>query len=73
MPEMSGLQLAERVREVRPDLPVLLMSGYIAGALPGANPTTVDLPLIRKPFTAATMLQSIHDVLAHHHDEPASA
>ena len=64
MPEMSGLQLAERVREIRPDLPVLLMSGYIAGSQPGAQVLTHDLPLIRKPFTAAAMLESLHDLLA---------
>jgi PAS domain S-box-containing protein len=66
MPEMSGLQLAERVREIRPDLPVLLMSGYIAGSQPGAQVLTHDLPLIRKPFTATAMLESLHDLLADH-------
>jgi PAS domain S-box-containing protein len=64
MPEMSGLQLAERVRDIRPDLPVLLMSGYIAGSVPGAHEIADDLPLIRKPFTTATLLQAVHDVLS---------
>jgi PAS domain S-box-containing protein len=66
MPEMSGLELAERIREVRPTLPVLLMSGYIAGSMPGAIVPTNDLPLIRKPFTAEAMLHSVYDLFARH-------
>ena len=30
MPGMSGLQLAEQVRKIRPELPVILTSGYIS-------------------------------------------
>jgi len=31
MPEMSGIELARRVRNIRSDIPVLLCSGYYAG------------------------------------------
>ena len=63
MPEMSGPQLVERVRDVRPALPALLMSGYTAGSLPGAQELGADLPLIRKPFDAATLLRHVRDLL----------
>jgi PAS domain S-box-containing protein len=63
MPEMSGPQLAARVHEVRPHLPVLLMSGYTAGSPLSHEPAT-DLPLVRKPFTAGALLQHLHDLLA---------
>jgi CheY-like chemotaxis protein len=33
MPEMTGSELAATVRRVRPDLPVVLMSGYVSAAL----------------------------------------
>jgi PAS domain S-box-containing protein len=64
MPEMSGPQLVERVRDVRPALPALLMSGYTAGSLPGAQELGANLPLIRKPFDAATLLRHVRDLLA---------
>ena len=63
MPDISGVQLAERVRASHHRLPVLLMSGYTAGSLPSAPNTATGLPLIRKPFDAATLLQHLHDTL----------
>ena len=64
MPDMSGPQLADRMRSVRPRVRVLLMSGYTAGALPGGTAGSDALPLIRKPFTSGTLLQHLKDVLA---------
>ena len=63
MPDMSGPQLAERTRHTRPQTPVLLMSGYTAGALPSGPAASGDLPLIRKPFNAETLLQHLQDAL----------
>jgi PAS domain S-box-containing protein len=64
MPEMSGPQLAERVRQLRPELPILLMSGYTAGSVPGGEEFARGLPLIRKPFGAAALVQKIQELLA---------
>jgi CheY-like chemotaxis protein len=63
MPDMSGPQLAVRIRDVRPQVPILLMSGYTAGALPGGPEACNGLPLIRKPFNPATLLQHLQDAL----------
>jgi PAS domain S-box-containing protein len=63
MPDMSGVQLADCIRADRHQLPVLLMSGYTAGSLPSAPNTATGLPLIRKPFDAATLLEHLHDTL----------
>jgi len=57
-----GPQLADRMRAARPQVPILLMSGYTAGALPGQS-ASGDLPLIRKPFNASTLLQYLQDAL----------
>jgi PAS domain S-box-containing protein len=64
MPGMSGTQLAAELRRVRPDLPVLLMSGYTSGTAPGGQELPPDAPLIRKPFAAATLLHELHQLLA---------
>ena len=46
MPQMTGLQLAKAARETRPDLPILLATGY--AELPsGAD---IDLPRVGKPY-----------------------
>jgi CheY-like chemotaxis protein len=52
MPGMSGVELAEKAQEMRPDLPVLLASGYseeVAGGSARAFET------LAKPYGAATL------------------
>jgi CheY-like chemotaxis protein len=46
MPRMTGMQLAKAVRELRPELPILLATGY-AELPPGSD---LDLPRIGKPY-----------------------
>ena len=58
MPAMNGLELAERVRAVRPGTKVLFMSGYIEDeCLPLAD------PLIQKPFTPEALAGKIRSIL----------
>ena len=49
MPGMTGAELAERVRELRPGLPIILATGGIG---PGQSPAEmrVQLPRLSKPF-----------------------
>jgi signal transduction histidine kinase len=63
MPDMSGVQLAQRIRDDRPQLPVLLMSGYTAGSVPRGPDAAPDLPLLRKPFDAQTLLQHLQGIV----------
>ncbi|MGV8831689.1 MAG: response regulator [Devosia sp.] len=46
MPGMSGLELATQARTLRPNLPILLVTGY--SELPGDAP--IDLPHLSKPY-----------------------
>jgi CheY-like chemotaxis protein len=62
MPGMSGKELAERVRECRPDVRVVYMSGYIDGGVPeGATP---DVEFVAKPFTRTELLTRLEAALA---------
>jgi two-component system cell cycle sensor histidine kinase/response regulator CckA len=48
MPGVSGVELAERLGETHPALPIVYMSGYTADHL--ENHGVRDLPLLHKPF-----------------------
>ncbi|MEQ8330005.1 MAG: ATP-binding protein [Longimicrobiales bacterium] len=63
MPGRSGVELAEDVRAVRPELPILFMSGYLEDridAIPGVDATR---DLILKPFRAKELLARVAEVL----------
>jgi hypothetical protein len=61
MPGMNGRAFAARLRETRPDLPVIFMSGF-TGEL--ANRETLDGdPLLVKPFSPASLVSRVRAVL----------
>jgi DNA-binding NtrC family response regulator len=63
MPEMSGLELREQLRSLRPDLPVLLMSGYSEEAIARlATEDSLGL-VVEKPFTAQGILEKVRSAL----------
>ena len=51
MPGMSGIELAARVNELWPLLPVLFVSGHLDEGSVGRNPMADDADLLAKPFT----------------------
>jgi PAS domain S-box-containing protein len=53
--KMDGLALARRLREIRPNLPVLLATGYSDAA---AN-VRGDFPILRKPYEIHQLSQAI--------------
>jgi PAS domain S-box-containing protein len=50
LPGLNGRQLAEIAREARPDLPVLFMTGYAAGAAQRSKFLGPHMEMISKPF-----------------------
>jgi CheY-like chemotaxis protein len=61
MPGMGGLRLAERLAKEKPDLPVILATGYsqeIAQSGSGGR------PVILKPYRLATLSQALADAMA---------
>jgi CheY-like chemotaxis protein len=55
MPGMTGLQLADALKAMRPDLPVILATGY-AELPPGADPALLRLA---KPFTQGELTTAL--------------
>lgn len=64
MPEMSGGELAERLRRALPGLPVVFMSGYSAGMLEGRLPPGERVTMLSKPFTAADLRAAVERALS---------
>jgi len=63
MPHMSGRELAERMKELRPDLPVLFMSGYTDDAMVHHGLLDEKLNFIQKPFDSAGVARKVREVL----------
>lgn len=60
MPGMSGVDVGEELKKLRPDLRVMLMSGGVNGNLLVLN---YGWTFIQKPFVPARIVQLIEDVL----------
>jgi two-component system, cell cycle sensor histidine kinase and response regulator CckA len=65
MPEMSGPELARRLREERPGLPVLYMSGYTDDVLDESELAHPSTGFIRKPFTNPGLIGAVADTLGY--------
>jgi hypothetical protein len=63
MPEVSGREVAERIRAQRPDLPVVFMSGYSQGVLSPRQGLDPGMTLLQKPFDEATLLACVDAAL----------
>jgi len=63
MPEMTGIELAEQVKKVHPQLPVILWSGYadLSGHESLVSGTIEHI--LHKPFTVQGLSQVIHKAL----------
>ncbi|HXQ28876.1 MAG TPA: PAS domain S-box protein [Gemmatimonadales bacterium] len=63
MPEMSGRTLAARLREARPGVRVLYMSGYTDDAVLRREIVESGAPYLQKPFSVEVLLRKVRDVL----------
>jgi signal transduction histidine kinase/CheY-like chemotaxis protein len=59
MPGMTGLQLAEEARRLRPDLPILLATGY--ADLPATS--DLELPRLSKPYQQRQLAEQISNLI----------
>jgi len=63
MPAMSGIELSEQLRELQPQVRVLLMSGYAGDLIQRYRLSTTEIMLIEKPFTRHNLLSKIRAAL----------
>ncbi len=63
MPKMSGRELTERIRPLRPDLRILYMSGYIDDAILRRDVLEDGAPFLQKPFTSEVLARKVREVL----------
>jgi DNA-binding NtrC family response regulator len=70
MPETLGTELVERIHLLRPDLPVIYMSGYSHEVLaPQALTENGNSAFIEKPFSAQALRATVRELL----DRPEGA
>jgi PAS domain S-box-containing protein len=69
MPDMTGLELVQRIRTLRPDLPVILCSGFSTAALEEAAHEAGVLAVLHKPLSQADLARALerafHPTSAH--------
>jgi PAS domain S-box-containing protein len=66
MPEMDGHELARRLEELRPDLPVVFLTGWgERDHRSDPAPATVRA-VLRKPFSPDSLVQAVEQVLGEH-------
>jgi two-component system, cell cycle sensor histidine kinase and response regulator CckA len=64
MPGGSGLDLAHTLRAERPELAVILMSGYTEEAVGGGRSVPPGVGFVEKPFTADSISRALADALS---------
>jgi CheY-like chemotaxis protein len=63
MPGMNGRELAQRVRELRPDIRVLYMSGHTEDSIAQSGLVEPGAPLLSKPFTQESLARKVRQAL----------
>lgn len=63
MPEMNGKELIERVRDLRPGLPVLFMSGYDRSSLATRKQPVLTEHFLQKPFDSSDLFAAVRKAI----------
>jgi PAS domain S-box-containing protein len=64
MPRLSGEETLQLLREIRPDVRVLFMSGYNRREVVSSLGTTEEIGFIQKPFTLDSLREQIQAMLS---------
>ncbi len=63
MPQMTGKALAERIRQQRPGIRVLYMSGYPEDVIAYQGTVAEGIDLVQKPFNEESLLRAVKRLL----------
>lgn len=63
MPKAGGQKVLERIKSVKPELPVIFLTGYSKGMLPISISHAPHCEVIQKPVTRPILLNKIKDAL----------
>ena len=64
MPDMSGPELSEKLRSLRPELKTVFMSGYVDDAMTRHGILESNSTFLQKPFTLAELAAKVREALA---------
>jgi two-component system, cell cycle sensor histidine kinase and response regulator CckA len=64
MPGMSGKELVERLRSLRPEVKVIYISGYESNLLATDNKFGPEAVFLQKPFRPAELIHLVREALA---------
>jgi two-component system cell cycle sensor histidine kinase/response regulator CckA len=64
MPGMSGRELVEAIRILRPGIKVLFMSGYTSDVIAHHGVLDEGVPFIQKPFDMSAIHKKIQEIIA---------
>jgi CheY-like chemotaxis protein len=67
MPEMSGAETLARIRQIAPEVPVIVASGY---TLRSTGETLHPDDFLQKPFTSVDLERKVRDLLARSRSQP---
>ena len=62
MPRMGGIELAERLRQSHPNLPILFVTGYVEQS-DALQESAAGTPVLLKPFSPEALLRAVSSAL----------
>ncbi|QJE74140.1 response regulator [Aerophototrophica crusticola] len=63
MPKLGGTELVRRLRQTRPDLPVVIVTGYMAADPEAAGLTGPRTVVLTKPLDPEALLATVREML----------
>jgi two-component system, cell cycle sensor histidine kinase and response regulator CckA len=64
MPKLGGIELAQQVAALYPEIRVLYVSGYTENAIVKGGFLESNIHFLMKPFTPETLLQKVNEMLS---------